>query len=62
MGCGICASLMPTAWQMNPVDGKADLSDSELKKDHYFRKLWLDETKKMQEVQQMCPVKAIKII
>ncbi len=61
ISCGSCVIRAPHIWQLNPIDGKADLLDGELKKDTYFRMLWPDEEILMQEITTVCPTRAINL-
>jgi ferredoxin len=61
-GCGICTTRAPHVWNFNSMVGKAELIDAEFKKDSYFRVLWPDEMKIMDEIVSICPTKAIQIL
>lgn len=62
IGCSVCTTKAPNIWQLNAVDGKAELLDAELKKDNYFRMLWPDEIEIMIEIVELCPAKVIRIL
>lgn len=62
IGCGVCANDAPHIWEINKVDGKADLTDSELKNDCSVRVLWPDEANKMADIVKRCSVCAIQLI
>jgi len=61
IGCSVCSVNAPNIWVLNNTDGKADLLDSEIKKDYFTRPLWTDEEKVVNEIIKKCPAKIISI-
>jgi ferredoxin len=62
IGCGVCANDAPHILEINNVDGKADLLDSELKSGCSIRILWPDEANIMADIVKRCSVRAIQLI
>lgn len=62
IGCGTCVIEASNIWSLSMSDGKADLLDSEFKKDFHIRPLWPDEEIMMKKIESKCPTKVIHII
>ncbi len=62
IGCGICASLASTIWQMNPATGKAIMVDAEGRGHTVTKPLWPDEADQVKMAAKACPMTAIGIL
>lgn len=61
IGCEICSAEASYIWEINTLDGKADMLDSEKKKDYYLRILWKDEEEQMKKIEALCSTRAIQL-
>jgi len=61
IGCGHCVEVAPNTWQMNELDGKANLILAKEKRGFYTLLTSDDELDSNMEAQQICPVKIIQV-
>ncbi len=62
IGCGACVACSPNNWKMSDEDGKADLIDSEKKKDIFIKEIDNISLEENKEAADACPVNIIKIL
>ena len=61
IGCYYCEERDDFFWQMDKVDGKANLLGSKPEKDDFVLMVHDDELQAFQAVADLCPVKVIRI-
>jgi len=62
IGCGFCVDLAPVFWEMNFVDGKANLLGAQQQKDIFILDAFDDDKDLLMSSADVCPVKCIRIL
>jgi len=60
IGCNACVEHAPNDWELDPVDGKANLKNAKLHKNVYVKELFVDEEQN-KNAAEACPMGIIKV-